>query len=482
MTTSLRPTVDLDLFPTTERIHGWIDDLAALGHRRTGTPQGRRSAEYIESVLREAGLEEVRIETAPTPCPVVRNQGLTLGGERIDTFWANGTGRTAPLGRFVHSLPDETPIVHVGAGWQADFEGVDVEGKIVVCDIEFLPMNAESMMARNDRMEMLDPDGTLAEPVNKFDIYSPNNWPNNYFFAQQRGAVGFVGSLRDYMDASYYNEDYTENGLALGVDGSRIPALWVSRADGDRIVETIAVPGRAVAALQLDVEYTLEDALNVRGTLPGQSEDIILVHSHHDAVFAGAVQDGSGVSEVLALAEYFAKTPIDQRPKTMMFALTDTHFTDYVGHEAFIAARDEAADRIVLDLCIEHIGKEVELSDDGGAVETGRSEPRIVYVSNESGLLPDVRDAFERNGLGRTFLAPVSASEHANDEVYEFHADEVISDAYSFAEAGIPVVSLVAGQMYLFHPSDTIDRVSVDDLRPVGIAFAEIALAAGEKL
>lgn len=475
------PTVDLDLFPTTDRIHGWIYDLASLGHRRTGTPQGRQSAEYIARVLRDAGLEEVFIETAPTPCPVVHSTGLVLGGMKYDAFWANGTGRVGELGRFTHALSADTPIVHLGAGWEEDFDGVDVAGKIVVCDIEFLPATTEAVLARNERIEAYDPDGSLQDPVNKYDIYSPNNWPYNYFYAQQRGAAGFVGSLRDYMDSAYYNEDYTENGIALGVDGMKIPALWVSRGDGDRIVREIAATERAIASLDLDVEYTLEDALNVRGILRGESDDIILVHSHHDAVFAGAVQDGSGVAEVLALAEYFSRIPVDQRPKTMMFALTDTHFTDYIGHEAFIDARARADDRIVLDLCIEHIGKEVVLSDEGNAVETGLSEPRMVYVSDESGLLPDVKRSFARHGLGRTFFAPVASASHAEGP-YEFRADEVVSDAYYFAEAGIPVVSVVAGQMYLFHPSDTIDRIAVEDLRPMGLAFAEIAIAASRKL
>ena len=482
MSTRTTTSIDLDLFPTTERIHGWIRDLAALGHRRTGTPQGRRSAEYIERVLLEAGLEQVRIERAPTPCPVVHAQELRVGGAAIETFWANGTGRISELGRFTHTLPADTPVVYLGAGWEEEFEGVDVAGKIVVCDIEFLPMTTEAAVARNERTEVYDPDGSLQIPVHKYDIYSPNNWPYNYFRAQQGGAVGFVGSLRDYMDASYYNEDYTEIGAAMGEDAMSIPALWVSRGDGDKIVDVTAqAESPAIASLVLDVEYTLEDALNVRGVLPGQSSDIILVHSHHDAVFAGAVQDASGVSEVLALAEYFSQIPLEQRPKTMMFALTDTHFTDYVGHEAFIAARAEAQDRIILDVCIEHIGKEIVLGDNNEAVETGYCEPRMVYVSDESGLLGEVKDSFARHGLGRTFFAPVATAQ-SSDGPYQFRADEVVSDAYYFAEAGIPVVSLVAGQMYLFHPSDTIDRVLVEDLRPVGIAFAEIAVAAGQSL
>ncbi len=68
------------------------------------------------------------------------------------------------------------------------------------------------------------------------------------------------------------------------------------------------------------------------------------------------------------------------------------------------------------------------------------------------------------------------------DAEYVFRQDEVISDAYYFSESGIPVISTVAGEIYIFHPSDTVDKVAVDQLEPVGKAYAEIALKAAEVL
>ena len=475
------PTIDLETFPTAERIHGWIEHLASFGHRKTGTPEGRRSADYIAGELRSFGIDDVRIESAPTPCATVHEQRLRIGNEEIEAFWANGTGRPDVLGRFHSDVHAE--IVHLGPGWEEDFHGVDITGKIVICDIEFLPGTHESMLERHPRGEIYDPSGTLQTPRNKYDIYSPNNWPGNFFRAQLRGAVGFIGVLQNYMDCYNFNEDYTENGAEFGVERMEIPAVWVSRQDGRAIrVRIEEAAGHVTGQLSVDVEYELKDALNVSALLPGLEPEIILVHSHHDAVFAGAVQDASGVSEVLALAQYFAAQPIENRPKTMMFAATDTHFADYVGHVAFIHERHKAEQEIVLDLCIEHVGKEVELDSENRAVETGFVEPRMVYVSDESELLPVVRTAFARNGLDRSIFLPVSTSPSAHDEVYVFSPDEIISDAYYFAEDGIPVVSLVCGQMYLFHPSDTIDRVPLEQLRPVGLAFAEIAAAAALQL
>jgi len=472
--------LDLSTFPSTDRMLARIAYLSGLGHRKTGTPQGRQSAEYIADAFRGAGLSPVTIERAPTPCPTVHTQSLAFDGRSIECFWVNGTGRQAPLGRFRSEIAAGTEIVYLGAGWESDFDQVDVAGKVVVCDIYFHPSLTSTFLDINPRAEFFDPDDSLFEPRNKFDIYAPNNWPNNYFKAQQLGAAGFVGALQNYMDCYNYNEDYTDNGKALGVDGMEIPAVWVSRSDGAEMARTIeAAVSFSDLSLTVDVEYEMKDALNVVGVLPGLSAETILVHSHHDAVFAGAVQDASGIAEVIALAEFFGGLPIEDRGKTMMFAATDTHFTDYVGHEAFLGAREQAGDDIVLDLCIEHIGKEVELTQDNHAVETGLVEPRIVYVADESGLLEVVKEAFAKHRLSRTIFAPVSVPpEGAAVEPYEFRPDEVMTDAYAFAEAGIPVVSLIGCQMYLFHPSDTIERIAVDQLRPVGMAFAEIAAAA----
>ena len=481
LTSTTEPTaIDLSVFPSTDSILGRIKELAALGHRRTGTEQGRKSAEYIADAFRAAGLSNVIIEKAPTPCPTVHMQSVEFSGNRIESFWANGTGRKNTLGRFHSVIEPGTEIVYLGPGWDHDFSGVDVAGKVVLCDVFFRPSMTSTFLDVNPRAEVFDPDGTLFEPRNKYDIYAPNNWPNNYFTAQKLGAVGFIGALQNYMDCYNYNEDYTENGAVLGVDRMTIPAAWVSRSDGHEMARVISQsPGFAGVSMELDLEYELKDALNVVGVLPGRTADTILVHSHHDAVFAGAVQDASGVSEVIALAEFFGARSPGGHAKTMMFAATDTHFTDYVGHEAFLLERQRAGDNIVLDLCIEHIGKEVELAEDNQAVETGRVEPRIVYVSDETNLLETVKVAFRRHDLGRTIFAPVSGPGDKDQEAhYEFRPDEVITDAYTFAEAGIPVVSLLGCQMYLFHPSDTVDRVAVDQLRPVGMAFAEIAAAA----
>jgi hypothetical protein len=473
--------INQKLFPESEEIFGWIKDLTSLGHRMTGTPEGKKSADYIQDKMKSFGLSDVTIEKVPSVCLSTEICQLEIGGEKVDTYFINGTNRHAETGIFEFNTPIEgSPILYLGEGNLEDFEDVEVAGKIVVCDIRFLDGNIKTMIDWNKNSDYIyDPRGTLDHKKNKFDIYSPCNWPNNYFYAMKKGAAGFVGILENYMDSCvYYNEDYTEIGLSFGTEYMKIPGMWVSRSDGkvvrERIKQKDTDKSSAECIMHMKSIYEKKDALNIHGRLIGKSEDMILIHSHHDAVFNGAVQDGSGVSEMLALAKYFSQIPADNREKTLMFAATDTHYTDYLGHQGFIKAREGSGDRLIIDVAIEHIGKEIELDDKGRAVVTGEVEARVFYVSDEQGLQQITRDAIEKYNLERSIIFPISKPKKQEGENYQFQQDEVISDAYYFHQAGIPVISMVCPEMYLFHPMDTSEMVPVEQLKPVGMAFAEI--------
>lgn len=472
-----------DLFPSKEEIYSWICDLTQWGHRKTGTEEGQKSAEYIADKLREFGMEDVAIEKVPSMCMFCEDYSLNIDGKDYETFYANGTNRGGESGEFSFGYDGaEQEFIFLGDGEEADFESTDVAGKVVVCSIRFKGSKPLDMASWFENSEIYDPDGCMDDVKgSKPDIYSPNNWPFNYFRALKKGAAAFVGILEDYMDDPYwYCEDYTEIGNALDIEYMSLPALWVSRSSGCDIKEKLS-GGGVKGRMKVRSVYRYCDALNVKGVLPGMSDDIILVHSHHDAVFDGAVQDASGVSEMLALGKYFSQLDRSQRQKTMMFAATDTHYTDYMGHQGFIKMRKEAGDNIILDLVIEHIGKEAVVDDDGHLQLTGQHESRLVYITKQSGLYDFVKETFKKYGLTKTIFAPVNLITEQEGE-YVFRQDEVISDAYYFNENGIPVISTVAGEIYLFHPSDTVDKVAVDQLEPVGKAYAEIALKAAEVL
>lgn len=476
-------TIKRELFPKKEEIFSWIEDLTQWGHRKTGTPEGRKSAEYIAEKMKEFGLEDVKIEEVPSMCMTVDAYKLDIEGEPIECFYANGTNRRAEEGSFEIGMDGEdSEFVYLGAGEDTDFKNINVRGKVVVCDIYFPASDMVNLRRLYQGAYLYDPEDKSSKLTGKYNIYSPGNWPYNYCRAFEGGAVGFIGILADYYDDPYwYSEDYTDMGKDFGLEYMSLPAMWISRSSGKALKAKFKEKGALRGHMKMRSTYGYKTALNISGKLKGKSPEIILMHSHHDAVFAGAVQDASGISEMLALAKYFSQVPEKEREKTMMFAATDTHYTDYMGHQAFIKKRMAEGEKMVLDIAIEHIGKETYFDENYVEHETGEVESRVVYITRESGLNDIVIDKFKEYGLDKTIFFQVGLK-HNLDGEYEFSPDEVISDAYYFNEWGIPVVSMVAAEMYIYHPSDKPNRIPIDALEPFGMAFAEIAMIAARQL
>lgn len=470
-----KAAIQQNRFPEGTEIFSWIKDLAQWGHRKTGTPEGHKSAEYIEGKMKEFGLSDVAIETEKTMCMMVEDYSLEIDSKRYDCFYINGTNRGGESGRFTFGTDGEdVEYVYVGQGLPEDFEKVDVKGKVAVVSI-ILPEAATTDWF--DDIYTYDPRKLMDVKRRKVDIYSPDIWPNNYYLAQKKGAIGFVGILENYMDDPYfYNEDYTENGRKMGCEYMSLPGLWVSRSSGKAIKKAFENSEVLKGHMKVNTLYELRDGYNVKGILKGKSDDIVVVHSHHDAVFEGAVQDASGISEMLALAKYFSGVPEEEREKTLMFVAMDTHYTDYAANIGFVKRREREGDNIILDVAMEHIGKEVALDDNYNMYETGEIEPRLFYVS-EPKLYEFVKETVAHYNLEKAMIALVPVGKGLDHE-YEFRQDEVISDAYYLNESGVPVVSMVCGQQYLFHISDKPDRIPVEELKPVGVAFAEITAKA----
>lgn len=457
-------------FPTTEKYIEWIKGFTKFPHRMTGTPEGKASAEYVKETFESIGLSDVHIEAAQSLCSSVKNMELKVNGEKIDAYAANGTNRKSKYGTF-EVTPENcsAEVVYLKKGKDADFEGKDVKGKIVLCDVDFFDIHLKDTLDWKEDTELYDPDNRINKSVRKYDIFSPNDWPYNYFNAVRNGAIAFIGILNNFMDCCYHHEDYSVIMMMEDRCAFPIPGVWISRQDGARIREMINAGEDVTASVSVKTTYEMAEANNVVGVLPGKSDDIILVHSHHDAVCEGAVQDASGMSEVFAVAEYFAQIPMEQREKTLMFAGLDSHYTDYEGHVTFMENRKKNGQNIKLDIALEHIGKEMDIDEDNNLILRDEPESRLLYVSKSLGILPQIREMLSRNGLDKTIIVP---SEEYDENGY--NPGGVCSDAAVSWENHIPLVSLISTPMYLYHNSDTFEKVHVDSLRPVGKAIAEL--------
>jgi len=442
--------------PSNEEIFGWVREICNLGYRRPGTEADHKTAQYILDKFKAFGLQNAHLEPIEIPLWSAEKWSLLVNGREIPSFFMFNTYWVREFEGFTAGAKGITAeMVYVGEGAARDFRKIDVKGKIVLADVRF------SAMRQSDLLSVAyfgyDPDHTVPQEWQQPNPYSPNNYPDNFYRAAKNGAVGFVGILDDYLDRNtYYNEIYGEECCSM-----KIPGLWLSKSDGARLTEMFKRSSSLKATLVLDGKITPAKAYNVVGFLPGKTNDIVMIHSHHDAPWASAVEDASGVAEVLALAKYFGQVPAGQREKTLMLVTADTHFSLYQGHNDLIKKIRAQKMNVIIDLAIEHIGKEI-VEKDEKPVETGLVEPRGIFITENPYLISLVEQAVVKNRLGRTVLLPT------------YTPLSVPTDAGDFNRAGFTVISLVSPPIYIYDVIDTPDKVAKDQLNPVATAFADI--------
>lgn len=453
--------------PNREEMMAWVREFTKWPHRMTGTEEGKASASFVKETFKSLGLEDVQIEEIPSVCRDTSICTLNIADKAVDCLIANGTNRVSEIG-MQDSIVEDAEVIYLNRGSEEDFENVDVTGKIVLCDVFFKEHTARNYMKFFDGAKAYDPDGKIDRELNIYNIFSANDWPWNYMRAKEKGAAGFVGILQNFMDCNYLHEDYTD---IVDIDGyMSLPGLWVSKQDGEAIKADITAGETLKGSMHVKTEYEEKRALNVMGKLKGMSDDVLLIHSHHDATCRGGVQDASGMSVVFSLAKYFASLPVEERKTNMIFLSTDSHYTDYEGHDGFIRNRKADGTNIIMDFAIEHLGKEMEMDEDNQIILYDESAVRNLYVYDD-GSLPEIAyELVEKYNLEKTMLLPVKHSAAG-----EYKSGDVNSDAYDFNANGIPVVSLIAAPMYIYHSSDDADKVHQDSLEPVANMFIELA-------
>lgn len=413
----------------------WIEAVLAFGVRRPGSPQDQATADWCEARFRELGLEDVRQE--PVPLPHWQSEHATL------TAWTADATVTLPGLALPHTQPAdgvEAPVVR--------FEpGDDATGAIAVETVTLSEL-PQSLM-RHLATSWHDPAGEFDDLVQVLpfgtrfqEVAEP---------AMAAGAVGWIG----VFDAPWETCDYyvPYDGVPRPISG-----LWLSRSSGaalDRLLDAGPVTGR----LDVDARRDQVVAHNVVGTLPGASDEWVVIASHHDAPWASAVEDGTGIAMVLAQAAHWVDVPAAERPHNLLFLLTTGHMTHGAGTAAFIRDHADLLDRIVLEVHLEHAANEVGPD----LVPTGEPEVRWWFTTQEPGLETAVHETLEAEDLRRSLvLRPDVFGPHPTTDGGFFHL------------AGVPLVNFLTAPMYLFDSADTLDKVHVDSLEPVGRATVRI--------
>jgi Zn-dependent M28 family amino/carboxypeptidase len=431
-----------------------------LEGRAPATRGGRLAAEYIASQLRGYGLEPGAGGSFLQPVPID-----VVGAER-GTIRATASGRaTAELrypddvvvwaGSATESSAASGELVFVGYGATApefrwdDYKGVDVKGKILLVLVN-------------------DPPAPASEP-NLFGgraMTYYGRWPYKFEEAERHGAAGMLIVHTDEQ-AGYPWHTVVGSWAKEQRMLPRDPALpaplgfrgWITNDAATRLLAQAGLDlGRlrqqaasrsfrpVPTGINVGVEFRnqvqhlrSENVVGVlRGSDPALRDEYVAMSAHWDhlgtgpavngdSIYNGALDNASGVADVLAAAHAAALSPRPRR--SLLFVFVTAEESGLLGSEFFARNAPVPVAKIVANLNV-----------DGG---------NVLGLSRDFRVLGDTKSS-----LGPAFAALVgprgwriSPDEHPERGAF------YRSDHFSFARAGIPSVSIAAGNDYEGRPA-----------------------------
>jgi hypothetical protein len=254
-------------------------------------PKADKAANYILEKLKSAGLTSARLDPVKINDAFPKSFKMTVDVKGDKPRPVTGF----PLGWTVGTSPDgiSGELAYVGDGSESNFELTDVKGKIALIDHKHY---RHTSTASRGAVPMARDKGAIAVILAEIQVDGPKiKWqpgkPDNLF---------------------------------------SIPGFSVGKSEGNylRNLARSDKPHRINYAL--DVPHEVVECYNVVAELPGNgsSEELILVPTHYDCIFTGAIDNNASVALLIKWAAYFASKPKAARNRDMMFAFC-------IGHDAF---------------------------------------------------------------------------------------------------------------------------------------------------
>ncbi len=442
------------IIPSKQEILSWIETICGMGYRRPGSEADHKVEDFLIQILKEFGVSEVKKDDLEVPLWEPENWKLLIEfnekKEEIPSFFLVYT-------EFTGSDGISGELTYVQTGREVDFQKNDVKGKIVVIDFRNPPLPIDPLVRL--ALYLHDPEDTIPEKSHSA-TFRYVNW-EAFYRAYENGAIGVIGIPKDHpggIKEYFFPADHTAS------DPRPIPGLYIGREDGKKLKKLLREnKGKSIKVTIIQTgKESMGTTSNIMGFIPGKSDDIILISSHHDAPFNNAVQDASGSGIVLALAKYFAQFPQGTFNKTLLFLFTAGHFYEEIGGKVFVEKYlKDLIPKIFTSIHIEHIAKEY-VEKDGEIVYTGYPEPRAIFVADYPPLISFVKNAVIKHDLQRSLILPTD------------NPLGVATDGKPFDEVQVPVISLASAPFYIYNPIDTIDKLAVDIFEPMTNAFIDI--------
>ncbi|MDP1540520.1 MAG: M28 family peptidase [Moraxellaceae bacterium] len=319
--TSGSPTIvgDSVTLPKTDpmdpsRLHNWVKELTNFQPRWAGYPEELKATKWLAQRLSNAGLK--------TKIEPYKFRQWDLSSWEVNLI---DSGQSEPIKSFPiwssRGGAGSAELVDVGFGTELELLTKNISGKAVVVSGRAL--------------------------LNVFATY-----PETYHRAAELGAVAmFVTS-----DAPDNLIRPTSSGQNL-LDDNPIPAFQLGAQDLAKLRESSRRGG--TVSWKLDAKHIDGTTHDVVAHLPGsgQLKGTILICAHYDAWFSGALDNATGVSGLIGLAEYFAQLPLEKRPRDMIFLGVTGHDAGYPhgGVNNWVTKNKESIGDIELFMNLDHL-------------------------------------------------------------------------------------------------------------------------------
>jgi len=357
-----------DLAQIVDFSHESREDGEYLWGRVTGRPAFDRTLDWVAGELREAGLDDARLEKFEAKnvhLPVsgevrlIGSDALGVGSKDI-VLQSAMVGGNGPVNGALTA-----PLIYVGQGTAADLTGRALDGKIAVLISTPSPSLYAALPARRI--------GAVLEA----------------------GAAGVIEIQAQAGNMKSFDRD--RHGCGKGL------CFTVGGEDGyflQNVLGEAARQGSTVFAALTATSETLDPTLaNVVATIPGKTDRVVIINAHADAWFGGADDNGSGLAVMLSLARYFQSQP--QLDRTLVFIASAGHHSSTVnGLRAFRAKHEDGLiAKTDLILNIEHPAQTQMMrsylyrpdNNFGSAIIAASGDlPKQVAINNRSPFLIDL--------------------------------------------------------------------------------------------
>ena len=428
--------------------------------RGPATKGDQMTREFLVEQMTEIGLEPgmpdgtweqpfqmVSVNTQPPEGWTFAGHGKSVAFDFYDDFMVNGNNQQA------NPSVENAEVVFAGYGIQApefgwdDYKNIDVTGKIV-------------LLMNNDP----DWDDDLFAGETRLWY---GRWDYKFLTAAKNGAAGAIiihtipsagypyqvlqtSNIGPQMELPVGNEArlqfksfMTEDAVKelVGMAGKDLNELYEAAYNAD----FEAVPLDITTSLALDVEIDSVTTANVLGVIPGSdpeiSDEYVVFTAHHDhlgigpanadgdTIYNGAMDNASGVGQILSMAKAYKALPEAPR-RSIMFLFVGAEEQGLLGSKWYAANPTVSPGKIAANL-----------NYDGGNLHGPTRD--IIYV-----------------GFGKTSIDEL-VIEYAAEQGRVVKPDQFAdrgyfyrSDQFSFAKIGVPAVYLEPGTDFVDRPPE----------------------------